>query len=58
MRRGGVAQLPVSRSVVPFLHSALSLAFCFGMALQVRERTATPELFVAPGIVFGVMLGS
>ena len=39
------------------LHSVPSLVLCLGSALQVRKRTATLVLFVALGIVFGVMLG-
>ena len=44
------------RLVAPFLHSVPFLVLCFGSALQVRNRTARLVLFVALGIVFGVML--
>lgn len=52
-----VVQPVVSRFVATFLHIERCRMLCFGDALQVRERTAKPELFVALGIVFAGNFG-
>jgi hypothetical protein len=52
-----VVQALFRRVAAPFLYSEPFLVLCFGSALQVRKSTATLVLFVALGIVFGVMLG-